>query len=132
MRRAVILCLLSLLVVLTLTTPVLAGDKGKGAYRGEAADPLYWQLGTIKYLSNPSGYHFWFTAVGNLGIYEKGHSYHNVYKLADKVDDPGEWAGPGKVPEAGTGRPPYNLVGHEGKSVYWRIYDTTTGTQIVP
>jgi hypothetical protein len=127
MRKVIIAVLLVVVFTLAFAGPVIAG--GNGAFRGEAADPKYPQLGTITYLSNKAGYHFWFTVSADLGVYEAGHSYHNVYKL--KVDDPSEWAGPidvGGNPE----RPPYNQVGHEGEQVYYKIFDTTTDTQIVP
>jgi len=131
MKRKIFSILFALVLVVSLglvmATPVAAD--GNGAYRGEAADSLYPALGVIKYLSNPSGYHFWFTVSANLGPYQAGHSYHNVYKV--KVDDPSEWAGPiavgGNPPRA-----PYNQVGHTGEWVYYKIFDTTTDTQVVP
>jgi hypothetical protein len=127
MRKVILVALgLALLMVLLVAT-VSAG--GGGAYRGEATDPLYQQLGTIKYLATPAGYHFWFTPSADVAWYEAGHSYHNVYQV--RVDDPTEWCGP--IPVGGSPpREPYNLVGHEGESVYYKIFDTTTDTQICP
>ncbi len=127
MKKITILCLVALLLTVAVSMPAAAG--GNGAYRGEAVDSLYPQLGVIKYLSTPAGYHFWFTPTANLGMYVAGHSYHNVYQVT--VDDPSEWAGP--IPVGGSPpRPPYNLVGHEGEYVYYKIIDTTTDTQVVP
>ena len=111
------------------TVPSVAFAGGKGASRGEAMDDLNPELGLIKWLSTPAGYHFWFTPTANLGPYVAGHSYHNVYQLT--VDDPSEWAGPISV-GGNPPRPPYNQVGHAGKSVYYKIFDTTTDTQVVP
>ena len=120
---------IALLLVMVMPMVAAAGGNGNGAFRGEAEDALYPELGVIKYLSNKAGYHFWFTVSADLGVYEAGHSYHNVYKV--KVDDPSEWAGP--IPVGGNPpRAPYNEVGHEGEMVYYKIIDTTTDTQIVP
>ena len=127
MKKIAILCLVALLLTVAMSMPVAAG--GNGAYRGEAADPNYPQLGTISYLATPAGYHFWFTVTANLGPYVEGHSYHNVYQVT--VGDPDEWAGP--LPVGGNPkRAPYDLVGHEGLSVYYKIFDTTTDTQVAP
>jgi hypothetical protein len=125
MRKRVIVFGILMVVALTMMAPgALAG----GAYRGSAEDPLYPELGLIEYLSNPAGYHFWFTVSEDLAWYEAGHSYHNVYKL--KVDDPDEWCG--TVTVGGGGRAPYNLVGHQGETAYFKIFDTTTDTQVCP
>ena len=130
MRKIVLIISIALILMLVCVIPVVADSgKSKGAFRGEAMDSKYPQLGTIKYLSNKAGYHFWFTVSADLGPYVAGHSYHNVYKL--EVDDPSEWAGPIAV-GGNPPRPPYNQVGHEGKSVYYKIFDTTTDTQVVP
>lgn len=113
---------LALLMLLLVGT---ASAGGGGAYRGEAEDPLYPQLGMISYLATPAGYHFWFTVTDDLGRYEAGHSYHNVYQAT--VDDAGEWCRC-YVPN----RPPYNEVGFTGQYMYYKIFDTTTDTQICP
>ena len=130
MKKRVLIALVVVLALAASASLVWAGGPGgRGAYRGEAADPNYPDLGTIKYLATPAGYHFWFTVSANLGPYEAGHSYHNVYQVT--VDEPWEWCGP--IPVGGSPeRAPYNLVGHEGESVYYKIFDTSTDTQICP
>jgi len=102
---------------------VLAGN---GAVQGEAGDLSYPGLGIIRYLGNKPGYHFWFTPKENIGPYVAGHSYHNVYKL--EVGDTSEWCGPVNIPN----RAPYNLVGHTGKTAYYKIWDKTTDTLVCP
>jgi hypothetical protein len=127
MKKIIIIGLITVLVIAAIPAVAVAG--GNGAYRGEAADPLYPELGTIQYLSNKAGYHFWFTVSADLGPYTAGHSYHNVYKV--NVNDPSEWAGPltvGGSPQ----RAPYDLVGHTGETAYYKIFDTTTDTQVMP
>ncbi len=128
MKKILFSVLLVLVLVLVMVSPVMAAPpEGKGASRGEAVDPNYSELGMIKYLGNPAGYHFWFTMSADLAHYEMGHSYHNVYQLT--VDDPDEWSGVAIIPD----REPYNLVGHPvGTQVYYKIFDTATGTQIYP
>jgi hypothetical protein len=123
MRKVIFVSLgLALLMVLLVAT-VSAG--GGGAYRGEGIDPNNTWLGTIKYLATPAGYHFWFTPSADIAWYEAGHSYHNVYQAT--VDDPSEWC-VCYVPN----RPPYNEVGFTGQHMYFKIFDTTTDTQIAP
>ncbi len=127
MKKRILIALVLVLALAATASVVWAG--GGGAYRGEAEDPLYPQLGMISYLATPAGYHFWFTVTANLGPYTAGHSYHNVYQVT--VGDPSEWCGP--IPVGGNpNRAPYNLVGHAGESVYYKIFDTTTETQICP
>ena len=124
MKKLIMIGLITVLVLAAIPAVAVAG--GNGAYKGEAADPDYPQLGTIKYLANKPGYHFWFTVNADLGPYVAGHSYHNVYKF--EVGDPGEWADPVTIPD----REPYNLVGPVGAQVYYKIFDTTTDTQVMP
>jgi len=100
----------------------------QSALHGEGTDARAPQLGVITWVSNKSGYQFWFTPVANIKPYVAGHSYHNVYKLVDKIGDGSEWAGPVVVPN----RPPYSDTGHAGMRVYYKIFDTTTDTQIAP
>ena len=123
---------ISMVLALLIAIPVMAGGNGNGAFRGEAADPDWPSLGEIEYLSNKSGYHFWFTVDGTAGaipgIYEDGHSYHNVYKTILK--DTSDWAGP--ITVGSGGRPPYTSVGHQGEQAYYKIFDTTTDTQVLP
>jgi hypothetical protein len=126
-KRVFIAALVLVLLMVLVVGTVSAG--GGGAYRGEAEDPVYPQLGMIKYLATPAGYHFWFTVNANVSVYVADHSYHNVYQV--RVGDPSEWCGP--IPVGGSPpRPPYNQVGHEGESVYYKIFDITTDTQICP
>lgn len=123
MRRRTILIGILMATTLVLVAPTaLAG----GAVRGSAEDPNYCQSGEIEYLGTPAGYHFWFTPVADYAVYEEGHSYHNVYQYS--VDNPGEWCGPVNIPD----RPPYNLAADPSKTAYYKIFDTTTDTQICP
>jgi hypothetical protein len=121
-KKLVISMLFSAVLLVLVVTSVFAG----GTSRGIAEDPNVPALGPVKYLGNPAGYHFWFTVSADLSYYEAGHSYHNVYKL--RVGDPSEWCGTTKVPN----REPYNLVGHTGKIVYYKVWDTTTDTLVCP
>lgn len=126
MRRRMTLIGVVIVVALVVVVPVaLAG----GAYRGSAWDANNPELGLIEYLATPAGYHFWFTPTADVGqYYEADHSYHNIYQLT--VDDPAEWCGTVIV---GAGdREPYNLVGHQGETAYYKIYDTTTDTLVCP
>ncbi|MFC2162298.1 hypothetical protein ACFLRF_01335 [Candidatus Altiarchaeota archaeon] len=113
----------TILVLMALTTLSVAKN---GAVKGVAADPNYPQLGDITYLANKPGYHFWFTMEADLGRYEAGHSYHNVYKF--DVKDTSEWCGPVTIPN----RAPYNLVGPVGASVYYKIWDVTEDVMVCP
>jgi hypothetical protein len=115
--------ILMAVALVAIAPSVLAGG---GATQGSDYDPNYPGLGEIRYLGNRPGYHFWFTPTENIGPYMAGHSYHNVYKLS--VGDPDEWCGPVNIPN----RPPYNRVGHTGKTAYYKIFDTTTDTQVCP
>ena len=124
-KKLFISMLFSAILLVLVVSSVFAG----GTYRGVADDPNVSALGPIKYLGNPAGYHFWFTPSADLGRYEAGHSYHNVYKL--KVSDPSEWCGPNTV-GGNPKRAPYNQVGHTGKTVYYKIWDTTTDTLVCP
>jgi hypothetical protein len=120
---------LTITLVVILVSLLISGTALAKAFRGSAEDPLHSEFGWIEYLSNPAGYHFWFTMNADYGRYEEGHSYHNVYKV--KVDDPSEWCGP--IPVGGNpSRAPYNSVGHKGESVYYKIWDTTTDTLVCP
>ena len=124
MKKRVLIALVVVLALAATASLVWAG--GGGTSRGVASDPNALWLGPVKYLGNPAGYHFWFTPTETHYWYEAGHKYHNVYKLT--VDDPGEWCFIGPVPD----RPPYNLTGHAGEMVYFKIIDTTADTQIAP
>ena len=121
-KKLFISMLFSAILLVLVVSSVFAG----GTFRGEASDPSYPQLGPIKYLGNPAGYHFWFTANDDLGRYLAGHSYHNVYKI--EVGDTSEWCGPVNVPN----RPPYNQVGFTGEYAYYKIWDVTTDTLVCP
>lgn len=101
--------------------PGHAGDTG--TVQGEAADANAPGLGTIKYLFNKAGYHFWFTATADVGAYyEAGNSYHNVYKYV--VDDPENWCAEVNIPP----RPPYNAGGTDGGTAFYKIWNVTTET----
>jgi len=113
--------LFSAILLVMVVTSVFAG----GTVRGEDYDQGALSLGEIKYLGNPTGYHFWFTPTANISVYEEGHSYHNVYKF--KAGDPSEWC-QATIPN----RAPYNLVGAPGTLVYYKIWDTTTDTLVCP
>jgi hypothetical protein len=130
MRKIAIAITVVVALMMALAVPVMAG--GNGAFRGAAEDPSWPSLGEIEFLSNNSGYHFWFTVDGSKGaipgVYVDGHSYHNVYKTI--LNDTAGWAGP--IIVGGGGRPPYNMVGHQGEQAYYKIFDTTTDTQVVP
>jgi hypothetical protein len=119
---------LTITLVVILVSLLISGTALAKAYRGSAEDPLYPEFGSMEYLSNPAGYHFWFTMSGDHAPYEAGHSYHNVYKL--KVDDPSEWCG--TVTVGSSNRHPYDLVGHQGETAYYKIWDTTTDTLVCP
>lgn len=99
-----------------------------GLYRveGSASDPNAPQLGSIHYVGYNEGYEFWFTPTQNLAFYIAGHLYHNTYRV-NPADLPG-YCGSSVVPN----RPPYNLVGHTGQTVYYKIYDETAGTEVCP
>ena len=129
MKKRVLIRGLGLALLMVLLVGTASAGGGGGAYRGEAVDGKYPGLGTIKYLATPAGYHFWFTPTQNIASYVAGHSYHNVYQVT--VGDPTEWCGPIAV-GGNPARAPYNLVGHEGESVYYKIFDTSTDTQICP
>lgn len=126
MKKVITLCLLSLLLVSTITSPVLAGDKGNGAVKDTCFDSKALWLGELTYLANNSGGHMWFTPTKTGGPYIAGHSYHNVYKYT--VDDPSEWAVIPVVPD----REPYNIFGKAGEKLYYKIFDTTMDVQIMP
>ena len=106
------------LFVLSLTFVFVGFAHAKNP-KGYAPEENYPEFGEIKYLGNPSGYHFWFTMEEDLGWYEEGHSYHNVYKFKPKNEP--EWCGPVTIPD----REPYNLVGPVGAEVWYKIYDVT-------
>ena len=122
--------LIALVVVLALAaTASLVWAGGQGAQRGVDSDPNAGWLGPIKWLANRAGYHFWFTTTAATPAnpyYTAGHSYHNVYKAT--VDGPGEWCVTGPVVD----RKPYNLTGFKGQCMYFKIFDTSTDTQIAP
>ena len=120
-KKISISILISAILLVMVASTVFAG----GNFRGEDVDSEAPALGVIKYLGNPAGYHFWFTANADLGPYLAGHSYHNVYKI--KEGDKSEWCGPVNIPD----RPPYNEVGHTG-SAFYKIWDTTTDTLVCP
>jgi len=124
MKKIAILCLVALLFTVAVSMPVAAD--GKGAIRGKCDDSNAQWLGEITYLANRSGGHLWFTPTTDGGPYIAGHSYHNVYKL--KVGDPSEWCIVPSVPN----RMPYNIIAQAGKPVYYKIFDTTTDTQVCP
>ena len=121
-KKISISILISAILLVMVASTVFAG----GNFRGEDVDSEAPALGVIKYLGNPAGYHFWFTANADLGPYLAGHSYHNVYKIKPK--DLSEWCGPALVPN----REPYSEVGFTGESVYYKIWDTTTDTLVCP
>ncbi len=103
------------LLLLTVSSPAQAKTVS-----GEASDSNALWLGTVKYLGNPAGYHFWFTPTETRGCYIEGHTYHNVYKF--DLKDTTEWCGSSAtVPDRG----PYNLVATPGTEVYYKIYDVT-------
>ncbi|MFC1625240.1 hypothetical protein ACFL15_02615 [Patescibacteria group bacterium] len=121
------LALFIAVIAVFLSASSVLAKSDNAAFRGEAEDPKYPQLGVISYLSNNSGYHFWFTVTDDLGLYTAGHSYHNIYKV--DLNDTTGWCGPNTVggnPE----RAPYNLVGHTGETVWYKIYDVTTDTYV--
>ena len=124
MKRIVILVILALILTVAMAMPVFAG--GNGAERGVCYDENAQWLGEITYLANKSGGHLWFTPTANGSPYIAGHRYHNVYKY--KVDDPSEWAIVPNVPD----REPYNKIATPGEPIYYKIFDTTTDTQVVP
>jgi hypothetical protein len=115
-----LIVLVGLGLILALAVPALAG----GAIKGTAADPIAPQLGDIDYLFNGPGYHFWFTATADLGPYDAGDSYHNVYKYSLK--DPTDWCGPVDIPD----RPPYNAGGTVGQTAYYKIWNVTDGVWV--
>ena len=115
MKKFLIGLVFACLLLLTVSSPVQAKT-----FSGEAKDPNALWLGTIKYLGNPAGYHFWFTPIETRGRYIEGHTYHNVYKF--DLKDTTEWCGSSTiVPD----REPYNLVATPGIEVYYKIYDVT-------
>ncbi len=114
MKKFLIGLVFACLLLLTVSSPVQAKTVS-----GEANDPNALWLGTIKYLGNPAGYHFWFTPTETRAWYTIGHTYHNVYKF--DLKDTTEWCGPATVPD----REPYNLVATPGTQVYYKIYDVT-------
>jgi len=116
MKKFLIGLVFACLLLLTVSSPVQAETVS-----GEAEDLNALWLGTIKYLGNPAGYHFWFTPTETRGNYIEGHTYHNVYKFNEKDTTEGEWCGPTTVPN----REPYNLVATPGTKAYYKIYDVT-------
>jgi hypothetical protein len=92
---------------------------------GEAEDPNTPQLGLIQYTGYLKGYEFWFIPIGDVSIYTAGHPYHNFYEVNPLPLTPADWCGTTVVPD----RPPYNLVGHTGETVYWKAIDETTNSK---
>lgn len=90
-------------------------------FEGTAKDPNAPQLGAIKYKGYPAGYEFWFTPNTGISFYIAGHKYHNFYEVNPAVV--GDWCGTTVVPN----RTPYNLTGHTGETVYWKVFDVTGG-----
>lgn len=127
MKRSITLLSLVAVLALAAIAPAAAGNgnapghaASEATVRGAAGDPQVPNLGQIDYLFNKSGYHFWFTATGNVGSYVAGDSYHNVYKYS--VEDPENWCGPVNIPN----RAPYNAGGTAGQSAYYKIWNVTT------
>lgn len=118
MKKIAITVFLVLACTLAFAIPAFAGNGNNGAVVGEAEDPNYPQLGVIRYVGNHAGYHFWFTVSEDLGPYEAGKSYHNVYKF--EVKNPNKWMGPTTVPN----RAPYNIVATPGQTAYYKIIET--------
>jgi hypothetical protein len=98
---------------------LFAGMVSAKTNQGSALDPKALWAGEIKYLFNPSGYHFWFTPLESGGPYTEGHSYHNVYKY--ELENTANWCGPVNIPN----RAPYNIGGTAGGTAYYKIYDIT-------
>lgn len=124
--RKIVKVTVATIAVTSLTTMGVAGPvaakpgNGNGNIAGTAMDAHSPGLGEITYLFNNAGYHFWFTATDNVGLYyEAGDSYHNVYKYA--VDDPEKWCGTVTIPD----RAPYNAGGTAGTAVYYKIWNVT-------
>jgi hypothetical protein len=117
---------LPIILIVGLLSVALAAPVSAKVTRGTAPDVNAPALGDIDYLFNPAGFHFWFTPTADLGPYVAGHSYHNVYKYS--VDDPSEWCVVPVLPD----REPYNLGGTAGEMVYYKIWDTTTDTLVMP
>ena len=120
--------LITMFLIFALTLFVVKGVSA-GNVKGETEDPYYkQQLGLIKYLGTPSGYHFWFTLTASIPYnsnYDVGHTYHNIYKF--NVKDTSYWC-PRQttVPD----RKPYNIVAEPGTKAWYKIYDLTTGTYV--
>ena len=108
-------------LILSTSTAAVAGN---GAVRGEAEDSGNPGLGTITYVFNNAGYHFWFTPTENVSIYQAGHSYHNIYKY--DAGGQSAWCGPVSIPDT----PPYNAGGTAGGKAYYRVLDLTTGQKV--
>lgn len=125
MKRLIVIVLV-IVMVLTLGSGVASAVSVNGAERGVCEDENALWLGEITYLANKSGGHLWFTPTADGGPYIAGHRYHNVYKY--NVDDPSEWAIVPVVPD----RLPYNKIATPGEPIYYKIFDTTTDTQVVP
>jgi hypothetical protein len=109
---------LSLGLVAALAVPAFAGT-----LRGtDDTNPYY---GPAKYLFNDPGFHLWFTAQQDLtDVYVAGEDYHNIYKYS--VDDPENWCYVPAIPD----QAPWNIGGHDGDDVYYKIWNVTTESWI--
>ena len=123
MKKLIVLTLVGGVFLLMSATTVLAKNE---VFKGGAEDPYHPELGSIRYVGTKTGYHFWFTPTEDIYLYTANHSYHNIYKI--EVENPSEWCGKAYIPN----RTPYNLVGHTGKTTYFKVWDVTTGTSVCP
>ena len=122
-RKWLLILSVSIVAALLITGSVFAK-----AYRGTDYYDGVPEFGMVTWLDNPAGFHFWFTLEEDFDVYYEGHSYHNIYKLVDKVDDPSEWCGPVTIPN----KSPFNQTRHVGEQTYYKIWDVTAEMWVCP
>jgi len=120
---------ISIVGIVAIATLFVFGTVSAKAFRGtDIYDGKEDEIGMVDWLDNPTGFHFWFTIDKSYSHYIEGHSYHNIYKLVDVIEDPSEWCGPVTIPN----KSPFDKTRHVGEQTYYKIWDMTAEMWVCP